>query len=557
MGKIRDLKMKISPILIASINAEGVFVQKDEASNVLSREGRANTNLLTEEFRVGNLERECNEEVCSWDEAFEIFENEVKTNDFMNSKEHVCENTTPCYSEGMKSCVNKWGNYWCECQEGWYGKDCDHIDADGTFKCMNENGCRHTFGSAPVQTIQESVPEAEEQTISRGDERQEIAAAPKPVRIPLKPFVEDVWCDTVNNQFIVHLPDSRGGELKMGLDLDHAQCGATDVTEQGLIFSYGFDECGTRMRIEDDHYYVYDNHIGRGPEFVNGVLRDYGVTYNVRCTIDRLGHVDNVVQQQLGPDGSVIFVGPDGKPVNGTGEILPVFTITDPQALSFAIEDTSEFLFRMNVYHTAAYENKFTIPNFPLMRHFKESIYLGVEVITKMEYQYIYTQRCWASPSADPHNLSAEYYNIMQDGCPSDQYTSLRPRHDLEDRFQTQTFKFQDSDFVYIQCDVIVCDMRVPNDPECQTTCRQNDKLRRTPVESTSLERYRRSATEKIREVVTVGPFEIRPNQRSKRETSSYAGWVMAGMSLFGLAGYIGFQKRHKLIKTAVEPEPQ
>ena len=38
--------------------------------------------------------------------------------------------------------------------------------------------------------------------------------------------------------------------------------------------------------------------------------------------------------------------------------------------------------------------------------------------------------------------------------------------------------QFQDSDFVYIQCDVIVCDMRVPNDPECQTTCRQNDKLR-------------------------------------------------------------------------------
>ena len=38
--------------------------------------------------------------------------------------------------------------------------------------------------------------------------------------------------------------------------------------------------------------------------------------------------MDNVVQQQLGPDGSVIFVGPDGKPVNGTGEILPVFTIT-------------------------------------------------------------------------------------------------------------------------------------------------------------------------------------------------------------------------------------
>ena len=76
-------------------------------------------------------------------------------------------------------------------------------------------------------------------SVSRGDERQEIAAAPKPVRVPLKPFVEDVWCDTVNNQFIVHLPETHHGELKMGLDLDHAQCGATSVTEQGLIFSYG------------------------------------------------------------------------------------------------------------------------------------------------------------------------------------------------------------------------------------------------------------------------------------------------------------------------------
>ena len=79
-------------------------------------------------------------------------------------KEHVCENTSPCYSAGMKSCVNKWGNYWCECQEGWYGKDCDHIDADGTFKCMNENGCRHTFGSAPVQAVEEAAPEVAEQT---------------------------------------------------------------------------------------------------------------------------------------------------------------------------------------------------------------------------------------------------------------------------------------------------------------------------------------------------------------------------------------------------------
>jgi len=32
----------------------------------------------------------------------------------------------------------------------------------------------------------------------------------------------------------------------------------------------------------------------------------------------------------------------------------------------------------------------------------------------------------------------------------------------------------------------------------------------------------------------------------------------MAGMSLFGLVGYIGFQQRHKILgKSEVEPEPQ
>ena len=71
------------------------------------------------------------------------------------------------------------------------------------------------------------------------------------------------------------------------------------------------------------------------------------------------------------------------------------------------------------------------------------------------------------------------YYPFIADGCPVDEYTSLEPRLDLEDRFNTQTFKFQDSPFVYIQCDVIVCDLRVPNDPECQSTCR-NDISRQT-----------------------------------------------------------------------------
>ena len=99
-------------------------------------------------------------------------------------------------------------------------------------------------------------------------------------------------------------------------------------------------------------------------------------------------------------------------------------------------------------------------------------VYLGVEVLTAMQHQYIYTQRCWATPSADPLQRAQVYYPIMDSGCPSDQFTQLEPRLDLEDRFETQTLRFPNEDYVYIQCDVIVCDLSIPNDPDCQSTCR-------------------------------------------------------------------------------------
>merc|ERR1712242_596220 len=88
-------------------------------------------------------------------------------------------------------------------------------------------------------------------------------------------------------------------------------------------------------------------------------------------------------------------------------------------------------------------------------------------------------------------------YPFIADGCPVDEYTSLSPRLDLEDRFNTQTFKFQDSSFVYIQCDVIVCDLRVPNDPECQSTCR-NDASRQT-VNFLSNQKFSKSKNFKIK----------------------------------------------------------
>ena len=55
-----------------------VFLSTSKANEVLVRWKRAGSYLLEELFQ-GNLEKECYEEICAYEEAREVFENDVST----------------------------------------------------------------------------------------------------------------------------------------------------------------------------------------------------------------------------------------------------------------------------------------------------------------------------------------------------------------------------------------------------------------------------------------------------------------------------------------------
>lgn len=55
-----------------------VFLEKGQALSLLKRPRRANKGFL-EEMLKGNIERECLEEICSYEEAFEALESTVQT----------------------------------------------------------------------------------------------------------------------------------------------------------------------------------------------------------------------------------------------------------------------------------------------------------------------------------------------------------------------------------------------------------------------------------------------------------------------------------------------
>ncbi|XP_054691944.1 venom prothrombin activator notecarin-D2-like isoform X2 [Grus americana] len=89
----------------------------------------------SEEIRPGNLERECNEEKCSFEEAKEIFHSQEKTMEFwFNYKGLNPCSTNPCNNGGV--CKIRHYNYFCICPPNFGGDNCEKEK----FECWYRNG---------------------------------------------------------------------------------------------------------------------------------------------------------------------------------------------------------------------------------------------------------------------------------------------------------------------------------------------------------------------------------------------------------------------------------
>ncbi|XP_035249163.1 protein Z, vitamin K-dependent plasma glycoprotein b isoform X1 [Anguilla anguilla] len=136
----------ICTVLLTSADKR-VFRSQLEANTVLQRPRRSNTFLL-EEILQGNLERECYEESCTFEEAREYFEDIPKTEAFwaVYRDGDQC-NPNPCLNGA--NCTDKIGGYRCECKEFYDGVNCERdvsqCHSEGPWSC--DHFCRPTFNS--------------------------------------------------------------------------------------------------------------------------------------------------------------------------------------------------------------------------------------------------------------------------------------------------------------------------------------------------------------------------------------------------------------------------
>uniref|UniRef100_A0A5F9C3T7 Coagulation factor IX n=1 Tax=Oryctolagus cuniculus TaxID=9986 RepID=A0A5F9C3T7_RABIT len=94
-----------------------VFLDHENATKILNRAKRYNSGKL-EEFVSGNLERECIEERCSFEEAREVFENTEKTTEFW--KQYVDSTCSIKNGRCEQFCrKNRNNKIICSCTEGY------------------------------------------------------------------------------------------------------------------------------------------------------------------------------------------------------------------------------------------------------------------------------------------------------------------------------------------------------------------------------------------------------------------------------------------------------
>ncbi|XP_070773675.1 coagulation factor IX-like [Enoplosus armatus] len=129
--------------LVAEITEEntgGVFLSQQAANMVLIRQRRYNSGHLEEVISKDNLERECKEELCSFEEAREVFEDDEKTMEFWAGyiDGDQCK-PPPCQNGGV--CEDGISSYVCWCKPNFRGKNCE---IEVAKQCsVNNGGCSH------------------------------------------------------------------------------------------------------------------------------------------------------------------------------------------------------------------------------------------------------------------------------------------------------------------------------------------------------------------------------------------------------------------------------
>lgn len=139
--------------LTGAVLSKDIFQSKKSATQQLHYRARRDNNGIFEEVRPADLTRECIDEVCSYDEVLEAYNNdEAQAKIWWTAATKMCEIEGSCNRDGTQTCVNKWRSRECKCKAGWQNLESDNCSEDidecaNPDWCSNESLCENSIGS--------------------------------------------------------------------------------------------------------------------------------------------------------------------------------------------------------------------------------------------------------------------------------------------------------------------------------------------------------------------------------------------------------------------------
>ena len=150
-------------------NKANAFLNFDKNSPKSKSNDKSKSNAgIFEELQADDLQRECLEERCSFEEVKEVYNHDIKKSEnqwykFTNKCKYG-EEHEKCNNRQTKVCVNKWQSLQCICLEGFTGEKCDENEDECSKKdrkaveyCENNDAnsyCVDTFGSFTCECVE-------------------------------------------------------------------------------------------------------------------------------------------------------------------------------------------------------------------------------------------------------------------------------------------------------------------------------------------------------------------------------------------------------------------
>jgi len=179
-------------------------------------------------------------------------------------------------------------------------------------------------------------------------------------------------------------------------------------------------------------------------------------------------------------------------------------------------ETTTELTLEISVFKDQDYLLPFGVRDFPLKVTLNKPLFIQLSLDSPDTRLELREEKCYATPSQNPED-DMKYY-IIRERCPVDSTVNFFPAPRGMRRFSFDTFQFSGDygTFVYLHCNLVVCNASKPSS-RCSLDCSSLDFPRR-----------RRNADDEggeVRAGLTEGPFILKrePNA-SKRDDNSETG---------------------------------